>query len=393
MLTACHLPSSLWLAGIQHAAYLQNHSYTCAIPDCTPYKCWFKEWPDVTHLREFRTPVYVLREGENQSKVQPKALKHTFIGFDDPISSIRYYDACSHQIKTSCNFTFTAQHEGEGEVSDAPSVNVEKNDSIPSMDIGDASSSQECEGMSGGKQPAESRKRKRETYDDSRLPRCSTRPRVIHDYRKLNDPGLPKELAAVMQEEEKDLLLAAANAVYIGFNDSSPKMLQEAKASPDWPEWEKAIITELKQLHEMGTWEMADAPHDRKPIANKWVFLQKFDKNGILTKYKARLMSKGFSQIPGMDFNQTFAPVTCLETLQSVIAETVQRGWKLRQMDVKGAYLNGLLKEEVYMAQPEGFDDGTGRVCRLIKTLYGLKQSGREWNEQLNKKLTEKGFS
>jgi len=109
-------------------------------------------------------------------------------------------------------------------------------------------------------------------------------------------------------------------------------------------------------------------------------------------KYKAHLVAKGFSQIPGMDFNQTFAPVVRLETLRSIIAETIQRGWKLRQMDVKGAYLNGLLKEEVYMAQPEGFDDRTSRVCRLIKTLYGLKQSGREWNEQLNKKLTEKGF-
>ncbi len=83
-----------------------------------------------------------------------------------------------------------------------------------------------------------------------------------------------------------------------------------------------------------------DAPCDRKPIANKWVFLKKYDKSGILTKYKARLVAKGFSQIPGMDFNQMFTPVVRLETLWSIIAETIQRGWKLHQMDVKGAYLN-----------------------------------------------------
>jgi len=202
-----------------------------------------------------------LCEGENQSKVHPKALKHTFVGFEDAISSIRYYDARSHQIKTSRNFTFTAQREGEGEVSDALSVNIEKNDSVPSADVGDATSSQECEGTSGENQPAKSRKRKRETYNDSRIPRRSTRPRVIHDYNKLNDPGLPEELAAIMQEEEKDLLLTAADAIYMVFNDSSlvpddPKTLREAKALPDWPEWEKAIAAELKQLHEMGTWEM-----------------------------------------------------------------------------------------------------------------------------------------
>jgi hypothetical protein len=109
----------------------------------------------------------------------------------------------------------------------------------------------------------------------------------------------------------------------------------------------------------MKTWELVDVPRDRKPIANKWVFLKKFDKSGVLTKYKARLVAKGFAQIPGMDFNQTFAPVVRLETLRSIVAETVRKHWKLRQMDVKGAYLNGYLKEEVYMAQPDGFGDGT----------------------------------
>ena len=142
----------------------------------------------------------------------------------------------------------------------------------------------------------------------------------------------------------------------------------------------------------MKTWELVDVPRNRKPIANKWVFLKKFDKSRVLTKYKARLMAKGFAQIPSMDFNQTFAPVVCLETLQSIVAKTVCKHWKLCQMDIKGAYLNGYLKEEVFMAQPDGFSDGMNRVCWLIKTLYGLKQSGQEWNEQLNKKLTEKGF-
>jgi hypothetical protein len=81
-----------------------------------------------------------------------------------------------------------------------------------------------------------------------------------------------------------------------------------------------------------------------------------------------------------------------METIRVVIAEAVRKKWKLRQMDVKSAYLNGYLKEEVYMEQPDGYDDGTKRACRLIKTLYSLKQSGREWNEELNKRLTRIGF-
>lgn len=154
MLTARHLSTSLWSAGIQHAAYWYNHSYTHAIPNCTPYEHWFKERPDVAHLREFGKPVYVLCKGENQSKVQPKALKHTFISFEDPIS---------HQIKTSRNFTFMR---GRKRLS---------------ADIGDASSSQGREGTNGMNQSTESRKRKRETYSDSGLPHCSTRPTIIEN--------------------------------------------------------------------------------------------------------------------------------------------------------------------------------------------------------------------
>ena len=104
------------------------------------------------------------------------------------------------------------------------------------------------------------------------------------------------------------------------------------------------------------------------------------------------LVAKGFSQIPGMDFNQTFAPVICFETIQMILAKAVQKKWKLQQANVKGAYLNGYLKEKVYMEQPCGFNDRTGKVCWLIKTLYGLKQSGHEWNEELNQKLTKMNF-
>ena len=96
--------------------------------------------------------------------------------------------------------------------------------------------------------------------------------------------------------------------------------------------------------------------------------------------------------MPGVDFNETFAPVVRLETIRAILALAVKEDWEIQQMDVKGAYLNGDLKEKIYMKQPEGFSDGTAQLCRLIKTLYGLKQSGREWNNKLNSKLHNIGF-
>jgi hypothetical protein len=172
-----------------------------------------------------------------------------------------------------------------------------------------------------------------------------------------------------------------------------PESLEEAKRSPEWPEWEKAIKIELGQLTEMGTWKLIEKSKDAIPISNKWVFLKKLNKHGEIIKYKARLVAKGCSQRPGYDYLETFSPVVRMETIRAILALVPIKGLKIQQMDVKGAYLNGILKEKVYMKQPEGYDDGTDRVCLLIKTLYGLKQSGREWNKELDTKLRNFGFN
>ena len=145
----------------------------------------------------------------------------------------------------------------------------------------------------------------------------------------------------------------------------------------------------------MGTWELVDKPLSAIPIANKWTFVKKWSKTGEIVKYKARLVVKvkGCAQCPGYDYVETFSPVVCMETIRAVLALLPIKKLKIQQMDIKGAYLNGVLQEKVYMQQPEGFEDGTNRVCKLVKTLYGLKQSGREWNKELDTKLRIFGFS
>jgi len=142
----------------------------------------------------------------------------------------------------------------------------------------------------------------------------------------------------------------------------------------------------------MGTWELVEKPLNAIPIANKWVFVKKRDKTGNITKSKARLVAKGCTQRPGHDYVKNFSPIVQMDTIRAILALVPIKGLKIQQMDVTGAYLNGTLKEKVYMRQPEGYEDGTGRVCLLIKTLYGLKQSGREWNKELNNKLKKFGF-
>ena len=143
----------------------------------------------------------------------------------------------------------------------------------------------------------------------------------------------------------------------------------------------------------MGTWELVDPPEGCTPIPNKWVLTKKYNKEGNLLKYKARLVAKGYSQQPGMDYTDTFSLVVHLETIQTLLALAVAEDWEIQKMDVKGAYLNGTIKEEIYMHQPEGYDNGTGQLCHLIKSLYGLKQAGCEWNNKLNKQLESLGWT
>lgn len=150
---------------------------------------------------------------------------------------------------------------------------------------------------------------------------------------------------------------------------------------------------ELRQHLKLGTWDLEHLPRDRKAIACKWVFRLKRDASGNIVKYKARLVVKGFSQISGIDFLETFAPTIRLETFRFLLALAARYGLRAHGLDVVGAYLNSPLNEVVYMLQPEGFDDGTGRVCRLKLSLYGLRQSAHNWNKTLDAAFKDLGFT
>jgi len=221
-----------------------------------------------------------------------------------------------------------------------------------------------------------------ENYMDVDAPRKTRGVQV--DYRYLNDPFPDEEEAGISVEREQS---------YAAVPDDECRTLREAKRSPEWPEWERAIHAELDQLNKMGTWKLIEKPPGVVPIANKFVFAKKRDKDGRLVKYKARLVAKGCAQRPGYDYVETHLPVVRMETIRAILAIAPSRKLHIQQLDVKGAYLNGKLKERVLMRQPEGYDDGTGRVCLLIKTLYGLKQAGREWNLEFDAKLRKKGYA
>lgn len=149
---------------------------------------------------------------------------------------------------------------------------------------------------------------------------------------------------------------------------------------------------ELNSLYENKTWDIVPTPKGKNIVDCKWVFSIKNDSNGNLTKHKARLVAKGFSQKYLLDYDETFAPVTRITTFRLLLAFAVQNNLLVHQMDVKTAFLNGSLNDEIYMKIPEGVNEKENHVCKLNKALYGLKQSARCWFEQFEKILRQHKF-
>ncbi|CAI7925489.1 unnamed protein product [Closterium sp. NIES-54] len=170
---------------------------------------------------------------------------------------------------------------------------------------------------------------------------------------------------------------------------------EEAKDAEEEEEevQQKAMESELKSIEENGTWELVELPEERKAITSKWLFKIKSDADGKIERYKYRLVAKEYQKKEKVDYKELFAPVVKLTTLRTLLAGAAIKGWVVKQMDVTTAFLNGVLEEEIFMAQPEGFDDGSGRVLRLKKALYGLKQAPRQWYLKLRGVLEEIGFN
>jgi hypothetical protein len=177
--------------------------------------------------------------------------------------------------------------------------------------------------------------------------------------------------------------------------DSAPKTLAEAMKRDDADQWFQAAKDEIQAHIDNGTWEYTQLPPDRKAIGSRWVFKIKRNVDGSIDRYKGRLVAKGYSQRPGIDFDEVFSPTAKWAALRTILAQAALEGAHIESVDISNAYLNGVLDEEieVFMEQPEGFHQGDDDwVCRLRKGLYGLKQSGRLWYEKLGKTLEEMGF-
>ncbi|CAI7785086.1 unnamed protein product, partial [Closterium sp. NIES-54] len=223
-------------------------------------------------------------------------------------------------------------------------------------------------------------------------PKRAAHPRDFFKYERL---GVPKALVVKEEEyeEEKGAEGEMEQICCFGVNlPHEPASMQEALAGDDREAWLASREDEFQSHMENETWTLTNLPPGRKALDCMWVLRVKTDAEGRLERRKTRLVIKGFQQRKRIDFQEVFAPVAKAPTLRLLLAAAAICGWKEEQMDVKTAFLYGVVDEEIYMKQPEGYDDGSGRVCRLNKAIYGLKQAPRCWYARLVEVLEALGF-
>ena len=357
MLADSKLPQMFWAEALSTAVYLRNRSPTKSVEAMTPSEAWTGKKPNVNHLRIFGCAAYAHVAKDKRRKLDPKARKCIFLGYGNDTKGYRLYDPRRERVFYSRDVMFNEQTRGiEEENQCAPEqthvVTIESPDNGEPVHEGGEISSQ----------PATT-----EAQDQ--------------DLRRSERERRPPDFYGVRVNITSEAL-------------NEPTSIAEALSSPDKAKWEDAMKKEMQSLHANDVWDLVKLPANRKAVGSKWVYKQKIGPDGSVERYKARLVAQGFSQKYGLDYDETFSPVVRFESLRTLISLAVQNGMKLHQMDVTTAFLNGELEDEVYMRQPEGFvsKGQEDLVCKLKRSIYGLKQSPRCWNFALDSHLKKMGF-
>ena len=348
MLSESNLPKKFWAEALATATYLRNRCPTKAVDGKTPYEVWSGEKPNVQHLRIFGSICHSHIPKDERRKLDMKSKEAIFLGYGLDTKGYRLYDYNKKRVYFSRDVKFD-----EGKF-------YHKGNRL--MDVSESSK-------------------------ESRV-----------------DDNEEKELKLVGDEESIDHIRRSSRIkkstefygerVHIANEYDEPKTLKEALSGMNSEKWAEAMENEINSLSQNGVWELKELPDGRKPIGCKWIYKTKLDENGHITRYKARLVAQGFTQRYGVDYDETFSPVVRFESIRTVIAIAAWYGIELHQMDVKTAFLNGELKEEIYMQQPEGFkvEGKENLVCELKRSIYGLKQSARCWNAELDNRLKKMKF-
>ncbi|RVW98117.1 Retrovirus-related Pol polyprotein from transposon TNT 1-94 [Vitis vinifera] len=388
LLLSAKIPAPFWGEASLHAVHAINRIPSTVIHNQTPYERLFGSPPNYHHLRSFGSACFVLLQPHEHNKLEPRSRLCCFLGYGETQKGYRCYNPVSHRLRVSRNVVFW-EHRLFVELSHFRSSLT--NSSI--LEIF----------------PDESLVPSANTFDlhlDFSPDIFDASPRQIADEQIIHElphfePGSPAP--TLLEDPPQDIPPRHSTRVrsipphllnyhcYTALATlHEPQTYREASTDPLW---QIAMKEELDALTKNHTWDLVTLPPGQSVVGCKWIYKIKTRYDGSVERYKARLVAKGFTQEYGIDYEETFAPVARISSVRALLVVAAARKWDLFQMDVKNAFLNGDLSEEVYMQPPPGLSIESNKVCHLQRALYGLKQAPRAWFAKFSSTIFRLGYT
>jgi len=436
MILQAKLGKQFWSHALRHASVIMNRVPRQSLDGRSPLEVGFNRPPAIDMLRVFGCRAYVGNVGP-RDKLADRACPGVYLGFDNESKSHKVWmdDACRMTVSRDVVFDETVfpgigGKEDGGESTAGTSVGSEGTTNIvggasggspsqatvpisfgrpESLDVlGDRNEVEGSDRSEDGNRMSSPSAEGGESVGDEHEPSHEGSENGSEKAQSQQSVGRENVESAHSEEPEVERRRSSRQTTVPGgiwgkrwnsVNQSNftqamrhdnsvaiPQSYRQAMKSPESAQWKKAMEDELKSHVEKGSWSMVKLPAGKRAIRNRWVFAVKKSADGKTVRHKARLCAKGFEQRQGVDYESTYAPVATLTTVRLLLSLAAKLKMSVHHLDVKTAFLNSDLDEDVYMQQPEGFtlDDSDDLVCKLIRAIYGLKQASRQWYRELD---------
>eukprot|EP00253_Pinus_taeda_P032184 PITA_32184 len=369
------MPKFLWAEACNIVVYVQNRTPHRALGKINLEKFFTGKTPEVIHFRIFGSLAYCRIPEEKRKKLDQTAEKGYLVGYSENAKAYRIYLPGSRKVVVRRDVKFMEDRAFKRSRK-MPSKEQPKEDllvmPLQPTEVKNSSSNQE-DSQDEEEEQTEALADRGRTSRELR--------QILHDAKNfIEEPR--KNKREQKQPDRYQALLA---------QDGEPASFKEAAQHQVWLD---VMVEEYNSIMINDVWEVLSRPQDRSVVGSRWIYKIQYATDGSVEKYKAMFVAKGYAQKEGIDYEETFAPVLRYTSIRIVISLAAQMGWEIHQMDVKTAFLNGVIEEEVYNEQPKGFEtrEKKSHVCRLKKALHGLKQAPRAWYGRIDVYLQKMGF-
>jgi hypothetical protein len=382
------LPESFWPLAVCHSAYILNRTPTAAVKDMTPIEAFVREvfpedenpTPNVSHLRVWGCDTFVLipkEKRQKSEKFKDRSRQGKLVGYEAQ-NIHKVYMLDTRKVERHRDVVFD---EGIGQ----QAILNDIQESVTE----DESEDEETHFVT---LPFDMHS----SDDEEDEPEAQIQTQTPAPDAQIEAPAPIRRSgrttkAPVRFDDEYAATIVMASVLMKASQDLEPLTYEQAMASAERDQWQKAMKEEINSLSAHNVWTMMDKPDGFKVLKSKWVFKKKRDSTGKIVRYKARFVAKGFAQQEGVDYQETFATVVASTTTRLLLALACYHNWEIEQVDFDTAFLNSPIDVELYIEAPKGFKTGS-QVCWLHKCLYGLKQAGNRWAEALGTALLKTGF-